>query len=47
MNIERGEEELEICPLCGLSKKLYPYGKGKLCHECIMSINWFKRREEN
>ena len=45
MEIERKEEDLlQICPLCKLPKKLFAYGKGKLCHECIMDLAYMKRR---
>jgi len=41
---EDKKNELEECPVCHLMKKLYPYGSGKLCHECIMDMNLMKRR---
>lgn len=45
MDIERREEEpLEECPLCHLPKKLYPYGRTRRCHECILDLNLMKRR---
>lgn len=47
MNIERRDEELEVCPLCKLPKKLFAYGKERLCHQCIMDMAYLKRRNSD